>query len=62
MVNQPQGPNGPQSPKMINLKAMLASGQPIGGGPLFDDPTLTPMGTSLRKEFTLLEYRSQGGA
>src|SRR3981081_4264939 len=49
MANQPQGPNGPQSPMMINLKAMLASGQPIGDGPLFDDSDLNPHGNVIEK-------------
>ena len=49
MANQPEGPNGPQSPKMINLKAMLASGQLIVGDPLFEDSDLRPHGNVIEK-------------
>ena len=46
MVNQPKGP---QSPKMTNLKAMLASGQPIATGPVFQANELEPHGNILEK-------------
>jgi len=46
MVGQP---NGSQTPKMTSVKAMLASGQPIDDGPVFQPQELEPHGDPLQK-------------
>jgi len=62
MANQPQGPNG---------AAIAQDDQPEGYAGLrptdrrrsiFEDSDLRPHGNVIEKEFTLLEYRYQGGA
>jgi len=43
--------DGPQSPKMTTVKALLASGQPIAAEPVFQANELEPHGDPLQKGF-----------